>query len=127
MPYEAAGLITLLLWVYCLIDVITAPEAGIRHLPKVAWVMIIIFIPTLGGLLWLLLGRPVHETRGPRSTTGFAEYDRPGRYVPADPAADEEFLRGLRERAEQQRAEARRQEQARQQELDRRRERGEQV
>ncbi|WP_330252936.1 hypothetical protein OG874_44045 [Nocardia sp. NBC_00565] len=42
--------------------------------------------------------------------------------VAQDPATDEEFLRGLRERAEQQRAEARRQEQARQGESDRRRE-----
>lgn len=47
--------------------------------------------------------------------------------VPADRAADEEFLRGLRERAESQRAEARRQEYARQRELDRRRAQGEQI
>ncbi|MGW4241711.1 PLDc N-terminal domain-containing protein [Nocardia sp. NPDC004722] len=125
MQYEVVGLITLGLWVYCLIDIITCQESGIRHLPKGAWLLIVIFIPTLGGLLWLLLGRPQYESRGPRSTTGYSEYDRPGRYVAQDPAADEAFLRGLRERAEQQRAEARRQEQARQNDLDRRREQGE--
>ncbi|MFG1794880.1 PLDc N-terminal domain-containing protein [Nocardia sp. NPDC049149] len=126
MPYAAVALITLALWIYCLIDVITCPEAGIRHLPKIGWLIVVILLPTVGALLWLFVGRPIHESR-PRSTTQYAEYDRPGRYVAQDSAADEEFLRGLRERAEQQRAEARRQEAARQADLDRRRERGEQV
>ncbi|QIS02592.1 hypothetical protein F5X71_09910 [Nocardia brasiliensis] len=119
MPYAIVGLLTLALWVYCLIDIITCPDAGIRHLPKMGWLIVVILIPTVGALLWLFAGRPVHETR-PRSTTGYAEYDRPGRYVAQDPAADEAFLRGLRERAEQQRAEARRQEAARQNDQDRR-------
>ncbi|MFC9895294.1 PLD nuclease N-terminal domain-containing protein [Nocardia sp. NPDC127579] len=125
MPYAVVGLITLALWVYCLIDIITCPEGGIRHLPKGGWLVIVILVPTVGALLWLILGRPLHEA--PRSTTRYAEYDRPGRYVAQDAAADEEFLRGLRERAEQQRAEARRQEAERQREQDRRREQGEQV
>ncbi|MVU77710.1 hypothetical protein GPX89_10705 [Nocardia sp. ET3-3] len=126
MPYAAVGLLTLGLWVFCLIDIITSPEGGIRHLPKGLWLVIVIFLPTLGGLLWLILGRPVHEGR-PQSNTRYGEYDRPGRYVAQDPAADEEFLRGLRERAESQRAEARRQEAERQREVDRRREQGEQI
>ncbi|MBL1077291.1 PLDc N-terminal domain-containing protein [Nocardia sp. 2] len=123
MQYAVVALITLGLWVYCLIDIITSPEGGIRHLPKVGWLVVVILLPTVGALLWLFLGRPVHEAR-PRSNSTFSEYDRPGRYVPQDPAADEEFLRGLRERAEQQRAEARRQETARQQEEERRRNQG---
>ncbi|NNH73755.1 PLDc_N domain-containing protein [Nocardia uniformis] len=127
MPYAVVGLITLGLWVFCLIDLITAPETGIRHLPKAGWLLVVLFIPTVGALLWLLLGRPLNESRGPRSRTRYAEYDRPGRYVAQDPAIDEQFLRGLRERAGQQRAEARRQEEVRQREVDRRREQGEQV
>ncbi|WP_067815399.1 PLD nuclease N-terminal domain-containing protein [Nocardia inohanensis] len=127
MPYAAVGLITLALWIFCLIDIITCPETGVRHLPKGAWLLIVLLVPTIGALLWLILGRPLHESSGHRPTTRFSEYDRPGRYVPQDPAADEAFLRGLRERAEQQRAEARRQEAARQQDADRRRERGEQL
>ncbi|MFI9407134.1 PLDc N-terminal domain-containing protein [Nocardia sp. NPDC052316] len=125
MPYAILGLLTLALWIYCLIDIITCPDAGIRHLPKVGWLIVIILLPTVGALLWLFVGRPLHES-GPRATTGYTEYDRPGRYVAQDPAADEEFLRKLRERAEQQRAEARRQEAARQSDEDRRREQGEQ-
>ncbi|CAM4526155.1 PLD nuclease N-terminal domain-containing protein [Nocardia ninae] len=126
MPYAILGLLTLALWIYCLIDIITCPDAGIRHLPKLGWLIVVILLPTVGALLWLFVGRPLHESR-PRSTTGYTEYDRPGRYVAQDPAADEAFLQKLRERAEQQRAEARRQEAARQSDEDRRREQGEQL
>ncbi|MFI5780531.1 PLD nuclease N-terminal domain-containing protein [Nocardia sp. NPDC051570] len=123
MPYAAVGLITLVLWVYCLIDVITSPESEIRQLPKGLWLIIVILIPTIGALLWLLIGRPITTT--PRSTTrAYPEYDRPGRYVAQNPEDDEAFLRRLRERAESQRREARRQEDARQADLDRRREVG---
>lgn len=108
MPYAVVGLITLALWVYCLIDIITCPEAGIRHLPKMGWLIVVILIPTVGALLWLFAGRPPHEG-APRSTTRYAEYDRPGRHVAQNPEDDEAFLRGLRERAEAQRREARRQ------------------
>ncbi|KAA8888965.1 hypothetical protein F3087_08170 [Nocardia colli] len=126
MPYAVVGLLTLALWIYCLIDIITCPDVGIRHLPKMGWLIVVILLPTIGALLWLFAGRPLNET-GPRSTTSYSEYDRPGRYVAQDPEADAAFLRGLRERAEQQRAEARRQEAARQSDLDRRREQGEQL
>ncbi|MEV6277817.1 PLD nuclease N-terminal domain-containing protein [Nocardia sp. NPDC051832] len=123
MPYAVVGLITLALWVYCLIDVIMSPDTEVRQLPKGLWLLIIILVPTIGAILWLLLGRPVDAK--PRSTTRYAEYDRPGRYVPQNPDDDEAFLRQLRERAEAQRQEARRQEDARQTDLDRRRQAGE--
>ncbi|WP_306362254.1 PLD nuclease N-terminal domain-containing protein [Nocardia sp. CC227C] len=126
MPYLIVGLITLALWVYCLIDVITAPESGIRHLPKGGWLLVILLVPTVGALLWLILGRPYEPPR-PRSTTAYPEYDRPGRYVHTNPDDDEAFLRALRARAEQQRAEAKRQEEARQRDLELRHRRGEQV
>ncbi len=124
MPYAVLGLITLALWVYCLVDIITCPDSGIRNLPKMAWLIVVILVPTVGALLWLFAGRPLHEG-GRRTTTRYAEYDRPGRYVPQNPDDDEAFLRGLRERAESQRREARRQEEERQRDLDRRREQGE--
>lgn len=116
MPYAVLGLLTLALWVYCLVDIITCPDAGIRHLPKMGWLIVVILLPTVGALLWLFAGRPQHEP-GPRST-GYSEYDRPGRAVPQNPDDDEAFLRGLRERAESQRREARRQEEERQRNLE---------
>ena len=38
-----------------------------------------------------------------RSASEFPEYDRPGRFAAANPEADDEFLRKVRERAEEQR------------------------
>ncbi|MBF6060317.1 PLDc_N domain-containing protein [Nocardia terpenica] len=125
MPYAALGLVTLCLWVFCLIDVIMSPESEIRQLPKALWLIIVIILPTIGALLWLLIGRPVNYRSRPASTTRYPEYDRPGRHVAQNPEDDEEFLQRLRERAESQRREARRQEEARQAEQERRRRAGE--
>ncbi|MFD6390112.1 PLD nuclease N-terminal domain-containing protein [Nocardia sp. NPDC055029] len=108
MPYAVLGFLTLALWVYCLVDIVTSPDDGIRHLPKMGWVLVVVLVPTIGALLWLFAGRPITPSR-PASTTRFSEYDRPGRAVATNPDDDEAFLRSLRERAEQQRREARRQ------------------
>lgn len=107
MPY--LGLLTMVLLVFCLIDVITADEGGIRQLPKMVWLFVVLLLPLIGSLLWLTLGRPIgggiwggSDASRPRS--GFAEYDaRPGRAVAQNPEADAEFLRQCRARAEEQR------------------------
>ena len=64
MPYF--GLLVMLLWVFCLIDAITADEGGIRYLPKIVWILLIVFLPFAGSLAWLVAGRPVGA--GIRST-----------------------------------------------------------
>ena len=78
-------------------------ESRIRHLPKIAWILLVLFFPLAGSIAWIAAGRP----RGPRRRTegspAFPEYDRPGRAAATDPAQDEEFLRKVRERAEEQR------------------------
>jgi hypothetical protein len=48
----------LVLWIYCIYDVITTDEAIIQHLPKVLWIIIVVLLSDLGSLLWLGLGRP---------------------------------------------------------------------
>jgi hypothetical protein len=66
MPDIVAGLVGigfLILWLYCIYDVITTDEAIIRHLPKVVWLLIVIFLSDLGSILWLALGRPQIWTR----------------------------------------------------------------
>lgn len=111
MPY--LGLIYLVVLIVALFDIINTPESDIRGLPKIAWVMLVVILPLVGALLWLGIGRPTTDERRVRSSGGaaseFPEYDRPGRYVPADPEADREFLQSLRDRAEQQRQTAREQ------------------
>ena len=115
----ALALVGFALWVYCLVDVIGRSEDGVRHLPKVAWIVLVLLFPFVGSVAWLLVGR---ENRTPRrspherSAPEFPEYDRPGRAAAQDPRADEEFLKGVRERAERQREAYRREQLRRQQE-----------
>lgn len=100
------GLVVFVLWVYCLVDVIGTRDDRVRHLPKWAWIVIVLLFPLVGSIAWLLAGRPAKArplTREQGAAPGFAEYERPGRFAAADPAKDEEFLRGVRERAEEQR------------------------
>ena len=101
------GIVTFALWVFCLVDVIGSPTASVRNLPKVAWILLILFFPLIGSIAWLVAGRPDTGVRRrsayERPTPEFPEYDRPGRAAAVDPAKDEEFLRQIRERAEAQR------------------------
>ena len=112
MPYGLAGFAVLCLLVYCAINVITTPESAVRNLPKTVWLLLVLFLLVVGGIAWLVAGRP--ETS---STTSMPykgnrgippEYDRPGRATAYAADDDEAFLRSLRERAEQQRKKAER-------------------
>lgn len=102
--------VPLVLTIYCLVEAITSKEEDIRHLSKTIWILIILFFPFVGSIAWLAAGRPVRAStrRAPheRAAPEFPEYDRPGRAAAADPAADAEFLRKVRERAEEQRRRA---------------------
>jgi hypothetical protein len=110
------GIILTAIWIYCLLDVIMADEYRIRNLPKMAWVMIVLFTFEIGAVAWLVAGRPQGAPRSlpykgntGRSTPAFPEYDRPGRFSATNPDDDEAFLRTVRERADRQRLEAKRQ------------------
>jgi Phospholipase_D-nuclease N-terminal len=109
----ALGLVLFALWVFCVIDVITTDEALCRNLPKTVWVVIVLLLFDVGAVLWLVAGRPWEGTtrtadlpyRGNRGPVqrDYSEYDRPGRFAATRPEEDEEFLRQVRERAEEQR------------------------
>lgn len=109
------GFLLLGLWVFCLIDVITTDEARMRNLSKPWWLLIVLLFSDIGSVLWLVAGRPWEGSRvadlpyrGSRSSGAptaarFPEYDRPGRFTASNPDDDEDFLAGLRARAEEQR------------------------
>ena len=89
-------LIELGLVVFCLIECIQTDVP--RNLSKTTWVFVIILLPVVGGIAWLVAGRP--EYRPARTvpwpstqTAGFPEYERPR---PAAPDDDPDFLAGLR-------------------------------
>ncbi len=104
------GLALLALWVFCIVDVITAPDGSCRHLPKMLWLIIVILLPEIGSLVWLAFGRPVGAQRSSKTgfyagaeSNGFPEYERLGRATSDSAENDAEFLRLCRERAAEQR------------------------
>ena len=93
------GLVPLLLlglWLYAIFDVIATDDALIRNLPKGLWLMIVFFVPDVGSLAWLMLGRPLYAGWRPGDTTRRApkriigpedrEDWRGSSYPPAPPA-----------------------------------------
>ena len=104
---EFAGPVVLLLWIFCVVEVILTKDEDARHLGKTVWLLLVLFFPLVGSIAWLAVGRPAKgpASRSPyeREAPAFPEYDRPGRAAATSADADEEFLRKVRERAEEQR------------------------
>ena len=64
------GLALIALWIYCILDVIATEEVLMRHLPKMAWLIIVIILPDIGSIAWLALGRPQFAGWRPGDTEG---------------------------------------------------------
>ena len=86
--------VALLLLVVALVDVVQSPREAVRTLPKPLWLLVVL-PPFFGPAAWFLAGRP------PR---GAAPAPKAQRGAPDD---DEDFLRELRRRADEQRRRAR--------------------
>ena len=54
MPF-LFSLLVIVLMVGALIDIITREDSQVRFLPKMAWIVIVILLPLIGGLLVLLV------------------------------------------------------------------------
>jgi Phospholipase_D-nuclease N-terminal len=94
----APFVIELALLIYCLIDVVQTPDSEVRNLPKVFWILLILVIPLIGGIGWLVAGRPARgsarQVALPSTrTAGFPEYERPSVRGPDD---DPSFLREMK-------------------------------
>lgn len=74
LPY----LVEIALLVFCLVDCISSPPQLIRNLEKGWWIVLIIILPLVGGIAWLVAGRPVRTDGGQwRMGSGFPEAERP--------------------------------------------------
>jgi len=91
-------IVELALLVYCLIDCIQSEEGSVRNLPKTMWVLLIIFLPIVGSVAWLVVGRPLgapaRSVPWPSTrTAGFPEHEH--QRTAMAPDDDPEFLAGL--------------------------------
>ena len=98
------GVAMLCLWVYALFDSISTDESLVRNLPKTFWIMIIFFVPGIGSLAWLMLGRPLYAGWRPGDTS-----TRPVRPVVA-PEDDPRFMADREAELRRKEAELRRRE-----------------
>jgi hypothetical protein len=92
------GVAILVLWIYCIVDVISAEEALVRNLPKLVWLLIVIFLPTIGSLVWLVLGRPQNAGLRPGDTSPRPPGLRPGSRRMLGPEDSPDFMSGMDER-----------------------------
>jgi Phospholipase_D-nuclease N-terminal len=69
LDFGLVSIVLLALWVYCIFDVIATDDSLVRNLPKGMWLLIVIFLPDIGSLAWLLLGRPIYAGWRPVDTT----------------------------------------------------------
>jgi len=51
-------LVALAVWLYCLLDAITADREQVRRLPKGVWIAIVVLTFEVGAIAWLIWGRP---------------------------------------------------------------------
>jgi hypothetical protein len=77
----------LLFTVFVTVFAASAKKNEVRNLPKWSWILICLFVPFVGGLLYLVLGRPA---AGPKP--------RFGRTKTVAPDDDPTFLRDLSEK-----------------------------
>lgn len=91
----ALSILYIALLAYALVDVITTDAHLIRNLPKLIWVLVIVFVVILGPILWLLLGRPRGASLLPGTTSRDAAVPRRQRQRPLAPDDDPDFLRRL--------------------------------
>lgn len=53
----------LLFTVFVTVFAASAKKNEVRNLPKWAWILVCLFVPVIGGLLYLVLGRPTGRPR----------------------------------------------------------------
>jgi hypothetical protein len=40
-----------------LVDIILRSDDQVKHLPKIVWVLLVVFLPLIGSILWFTIGR----------------------------------------------------------------------
>ncbi len=63
------GLALFAFWIWAVLDVIATDRTLVRNLNKIVWLLLVVFIPTIGAAAWVALGRPLNAGFSPGATT----------------------------------------------------------
>ncbi|MGW0366357.1 PLD nuclease N-terminal domain-containing protein [Streptomyces sp. NPDC002990] len=96
-------LLILALTIYAAIDCLNTPEEEVKHLPKAAWVLLILLFSIVGPLLWLFAGKKRTAVGGGGAESGFGGFGggRARRTQWVAPDDNPEFLKSLRDERDQ--------------------------
>ncbi len=103
--FGLASIALLGLWIYAIFDVIATPDGATRSLPKMMWLMVVIFLPDIGSIAWLLLGRPATKsfrlgTERPSETGGAHHRERINQELSRSEVLNERLAQWERENEE---------------------------
>ncbi|WP_127792497.1 PLD nuclease N-terminal domain-containing protein [Agromyces sp. LHK192] len=94
-------LLILAVLVIALVDIIRRDDWQVKHLPKIVWVLLVVFLPLIGSILWFTIGREYdaggfapRRRRPARPTTDAAPAPAEPRY-PVDSRSTEEQIADL--------------------------------
>lgn len=88
------------LWTVGLVDVTMREEAHVDYLSKNLWMMIVLFVPVLGSVVWLICGRGQSVSAGGPGIVVRSAAERSRTAGAYDPVAAAAFRRRCRERAD---------------------------
>ena len=78
--FYGGGLVALVFlgfWLWALFDVIATDQSRVRNLPKMVWLLLVVFFGAIGSIAWLLLGRPEGASFSPGGATMRRGYGEP--------------------------------------------------
>jgi hypothetical protein len=55
--YALLTILPLALLVFALVDAIMTDDSRVKHLPKLWWIVLIVFLPLAGSIAWLIAGK----------------------------------------------------------------------
>jgi hypothetical protein len=56
------SVVLLALVIGALVDIIVRRDDQVKHLPKIVWVLLVVFFPLIGCILWFTIGREYSHT-----------------------------------------------------------------
>lgn len=88
-------ILPLALMIYAFIDCLNTSEEDTKHLPKIAWVFIILLFWVVGSIGWLFAGKVRHSAAGGAGLSSWQPGGRRQQWVAPDDNPD--FLKSLKD------------------------------